>query len=424
MFRYGGPIKEGVMSGIREPKKNGGLSKQFGTGLVGDERYPKTGGREHHLAVLPFLGLNALRQGAMRLGSRYVMPLLRRQTGSIGPGTVKVRTLPPMTAGRNLPQNIKNVEKLGPPQATFEPTWLGRDPLVRTIGATGKAIFNPTVGGWAGKGVRFATSPSTLIIGGLYYANGRWFNKDGTPANKEDIAAAKASTGGPPGGGDPGMQGDGSFFAEQAEKEANIAKQKAFNKRIQKYRDIMDIKGMNKEAAYKSLVDASKLIQESGDFKGDIKSGKLINQVIQAASKQFDKPSKTSDAINTLILQNELKKDLESETNKDKKTLLKKQIQIADKTLAGDTFEEIITERIKKGDAPTGNTLATILRATKGIDAKVIPSSKLGEGQDPISFLTAQVAQAQKDGTLQPGAFVISDRVLIVDEQGNITPLL
>ena len=52
MFRYGGPIKEGVMSGIRETKKNGGLSKQFNTGLVGDERYPKTDGREHHVAVL------------------------------------------------------------------------------------------------------------------------------------------------------------------------------------------------------------------------------------------------------------------------------------------------------------------------------------------------------------------------------------
>ena len=24
MFRYGGPIKQGVMNGIREPKKNGG----------------------------------------------------------------------------------------------------------------------------------------------------------------------------------------------------------------------------------------------------------------------------------------------------------------------------------------------------------------------------------------------------------------
>ena len=28
MFRYGGPIKEGVMSGIREPKKNGGSMTQ------------------------------------------------------------------------------------------------------------------------------------------------------------------------------------------------------------------------------------------------------------------------------------------------------------------------------------------------------------------------------------------------------------
>ena len=27
MFRYGGPIKEGVMSGIREPKKSGGVEK-------------------------------------------------------------------------------------------------------------------------------------------------------------------------------------------------------------------------------------------------------------------------------------------------------------------------------------------------------------------------------------------------------------
>jgi hypothetical protein len=419
MFRYGGPIKQGIMSGIREPKRNGGSMTQ--------RVQPSTDGSRPGYAgpaAIPLMiGLNALRQGAMRLGSRYIMPMLRKQTGSIGAGTVKIPGKVG-TKGRFLPQNVKNVEKLGPPQATFEPTWLGRDPLVRTIGATGKAIFNPTVGGWAGKGVRFATSPSTLIIGGLYYANGRWFNKDGSPANENDIAAAKASTGGPPGGGDQGMQGTGEWFAAEAEKESNIAKQKAWDNRIKKYRDIMDIKGMNKEAAYNSLIDASKLIQESGDFKGDIKSGKLINQVIQAASKQFDKPSKTSDAINTLILQNELKKDLESETNKDKKTLLKKQIQIADKTLEGATFSEVITDRIKRGEVPTGNTLATILRATEGIDAKVIPSSKLGEGEDPISFLTKQVDQAKKDGTLQPGAVVISSRVLIVDEEGNITPFL
>ena len=63
MFNMGGPIKQGVMHGIREPKKHGGLSKQFNTGLVGDERYPKTKGREHHLGFLaaaPWL-MNAYR---------------------------------------------------------------------------------------------------------------------------------------------------------------------------------------------------------------------------------------------------------------------------------------------------------------------------------------------------------------------------
>ena len=60
MFRYGGPIKEGVMSGIREPKKNGGsMSESQGKNLVGDPVYPKTGGREHHFAF-GGLGIGAL----------------------------------------------------------------------------------------------------------------------------------------------------------------------------------------------------------------------------------------------------------------------------------------------------------------------------------------------------------------------------
>ena len=47
MFRYGGPIKEGVMNGIREPKRNGGpMVKQ--AALVGNPAYPQTAGREHH----------------------------------------------------------------------------------------------------------------------------------------------------------------------------------------------------------------------------------------------------------------------------------------------------------------------------------------------------------------------------------------
>jgi hypothetical protein len=57
MFRYGGPIKEGVMSGIREPKKNGGsMANNEGpsrVALVGNPIYPKgPDGRTNH--VVPF----------------------------------------------------------------------------------------------------------------------------------------------------------------------------------------------------------------------------------------------------------------------------------------------------------------------------------------------------------------------------------
>ena len=59
MFKYGGPIKEGIMSGMKD---------NTGTGLVGDRRYPKTDGRSHHVAVAPFIGpaIQALRIGAQR----------------------------------------------------------------------------------------------------------------------------------------------------------------------------------------------------------------------------------------------------------------------------------------------------------------------------------------------------------------------
>jgi hypothetical protein len=47
MFRYGGPIKEGIMSGIREPKRNGGSMMGNNEGprraaLVGNPVYPQT----------------------------------------------------------------------------------------------------------------------------------------------------------------------------------------------------------------------------------------------------------------------------------------------------------------------------------------------------------------------------------------------
>jgi len=425
MFRYGGPIKEGVMSGIREPHRNG---QRVGAGLVGDQRYPRTDGREHHAVVsgtiATGLGLNALRLGAMRLGARYIPKMVqgaKRIFGTTTPAKFTRTNVRP--TGLNAAGDYSPVVST---PAKFNPNWLGRDPLVRTVGGAGKAIFNPTVGGWAGTAARVATAPTTLI-GGLWYANGKWFNKDGSPANKKSIAKAKESTGGPPGGGDPGMQGTGEWFAAEAEKEAKIAKQKEWNNRIKKYRDIMDIKGMNKEAAYKSLIDASKLIQESGDFKGDIRSGKLINQVIQAASKQFDKPAKTSDAINTLILQNELKKDLSAETDALDKAYKQSAILLNEKKLAGESLSETINASYQRtGQFPSGATLAGVAR-TKGIDAQVLPTKDIPKDTEALDYIVSIITESHTNpekSPFPPGDYVIKDRLITVDETGKVTPLI
>ena len=74
MFKYGGPIKEGIMKGMKD---GGSLSPQFNTGLVGDERYPKTGGREHHFAFLAPLAFNVARTALMPLGRLAMQKALR-----------------------------------------------------------------------------------------------------------------------------------------------------------------------------------------------------------------------------------------------------------------------------------------------------------------------------------------------------------
>ena len=97
MFRYGGPIKEGVMNGIREPKRNGGsMGNDEGprrAALVGNPIYPKgpDGRTGHFVPVAIGLGLRGAGAIAARLAARklktemltpknynkYVKPLLR-----------------------------------------------------------------------------------------------------------------------------------------------------------------------------------------------------------------------------------------------------------------------------------------------------------------------------------------------------------
>ena len=419
MFRYGGPIKEGVMSGIREPKKNGGSmreAQQWNT--VGSPVFPKDkSGRAHHWLPAAY-GIGAIgtrllpwaMRGA-RAGWKYLKPtsiprnIVTKSKSNLPigmRGTMGSRTT--LTPRSNWQMSKEWMKK--------NPGWTATGAL-SAYNAPGTYETGKGTAGLAWKGIKQAAD---LAVPDWIWDQDKW-EKERAEKLKPPVGTVYPN--------EPSVE---EKIEEVIDPEAaRLAKQKEWNNRIKKYRDIMDIKGMNKQAAYKSLVDASKLIQESQDFKGDIKSGKLINQVIQAASKQFDKPKATSDAINTLILQNELKKDLSAETDALDKEYKRGRIAVDKKALAGTSLnEEISAYRNKHGKNPTATKLEGIL-LDKSIPVEAVADTvqvdaHIKNGGDEVSFMESIVeANTEQGKPVTPGVYVVKDKIIVIDENGNVT---
>ena len=453
MFRYGGPIKEGVMSGIREPKRNGGsMGEPQAINTVGSPLSPMSSdGRANY--ALPLLGIGAgiarvaplaLRYG--RAGLNQLKNLFGRTrqvqgpTGVVTPGTTTFsrasRRIPssgPYTGVQSTttgPKVIAGGEGLG---SAFVPTpvgsYLGRDPTVRLIGGTYKAITDPRVTGLIAKGARVVFSPTGAATG-LYFANGKYFNKNNeeveAPENAGDLKIGEKVT------------SKSGALSGQISKEEFAKKQK--EERIANYRKIMNIEGMKKDAAYDSLIDASKLVTDSQDFKGDLKSGKLINNIIQATSKQFDKPKQTEQSINALILKNELANNATSTKLKDliaigidtpkkqeaylrtqlgqpsnlgaAKAIMAKTAQGADNIAAG--AAELMFPGEYRGDIIDKKIFEDILEKVK----KDPKNKKLRPNQIIESIISGE---AQSKG-YPPGKYTVPGGVIVnIDENSNAT---
>ena len=374
MFRYGGPIKEGVMSGIREPKKNGGLSKQFNTGLVGDERYPKTEGREHHFAFLAPAAMAAARflPAAYRgfKASRAYTPMSKNL--GIG-GRLKDIFLPSKGLSAGSIQGGSTASRAKYIKDTMAPigkgegagfkvgSFLRRNPITTASLLPQAAAGTYAVGSGAVKAVPgLAKGYIDALIPGesifkepLPNITGKNNIQDTNRDDRKKIVS-----------GDASKKGGGAEMSAEERRAKNV----------ERYRDIMDIKGMNKDAAYNSLIAASQAINESGDFKGDIKSGKLINQIIQATSKQFDKPKQTKDAIDTLILKGEIEKDIK----------------------ASDPSTEILN-RLREVDIKTKQKA---LKGNSFAEAKAIMRKAGSKGQNEITDAAKSLEDVNYQGTL------------------------
>ena len=373
MFRYGGPIKEGIMNGIKEPRQN---YKEAGP-VKNEYKFSETPVAKGATDFVNY-GPNSLIAGAYDLGA---VPLntLGRMFG-YNPGFSGTKFVDSFTGG-NFSKN----------------TGYDRD----------KASFIFSTD--AKKG--FTTPSMNKKISDIVD------NKDTKPKKikktpeqilleKENATLAKAE------------------FAD---------KEKA--RRLENYRKIMDIEGMNKDAAYDSLIAASQAIQETPDFKGGIKDGSLINKMIQGASKAYDKPKDTKDAINTLILKSQMAADTPSTALKD---LIALGIDTPEKqemylrTKMGlpvnlGAAKAVATKSGAIGDAITiqaaqsmyGDDYKGVIMDKDTFKKRFEEATDKGAGR-PNEIITGLIADEARTNEYPPGKYSVGDVVVTIDEEFNV----
>ena len=443
MFKNGGPIKEGIMSGMQEPQA---------INTVGNNANRDMMGREKHAFFLPFLGANALRAGAMRMAPRAIQGIknlfgttkqFQGPVGSFTPGKLVASQMkkPPRIPSSGSYQGVKFTRTPGstspsgaPMGEQFVPNFLGRDPTVRLVGGTYKAVTNPRVTGLAGKAARVVFSPTGLVTG-AFYAGGKFFDSDGNEIDKKTAdeaglyAGDKVGTSGAPGGGDPGM-----FLTPKEKKLSTEQKDKLVSDRIEanrkRYYKLMGIDKMNKNAAYDSLIDASKIIQEEGgDLKGSLKSGTLQNRIIQAISGNLDKSADLKKQIDAAILKGEITKDINLSDPTKQADLAYKKVatEKIQKDLSGGSLIDniLVGAKAAGGSNSTSNVYNSVLKTYKTqpiVLADTAETIKLRKGDDYTNdtALVKEIVDAQNKG---PGIYIIDKTAVYIDEQGNASTL-
>jgi hypothetical protein len=176
-----------------------------------------------------------------------------------------------------------------------------------------------------------------------------------------------------------------------------------------------------KDAAYNALIDAGRMVSERGTLEAKNIGRELIDPIVAATSARFDKPEQIREAVGLM----QVKADIQKEMTKDETELANKvkrmNLRIGEKTLAGDTLSETIEKyRLRQG-TPTGETLAAIARG-EGIEAKVL-YEKVPKNTDALEHIIDIVTKSHEDGKpFPPGDYVIKDRVISIDAEGNVKP--
>ena len=382
MFNMGGPIKQGIMHGIREPYAHGTRAA-----LVGNPIFPKDKtGRAHHMN--PY----ALAATGVARVAPSVAPHVKRGYEAFknifrGTPTGQVPGWAPLTTG----QKIKS--------------WFASAPAGKYLAGSPEGRLLSGGAGWAGaagkkigsvlKGA--AKSPLTVGAGAWYgvpWAGKKLFGGD----DEADAVTGVMKPGGYP---------EGTGTGKGKGKELTSAERDAFAKsqreaRLNKYLQMMGYDQSKKTAIADALIDASKIVSDRGTLDRKNITGELISPIIQAASKRLDKPQQIREAVGLMAAKAEIEKDLNKEKDVLAKTLTQRRIDKLDQEL-GSGFEDDLRALVASRKEKVGKKqLERFARLT---------ADKYG---DTFTVVT--------DATVignEPGVYMVEDKIFRVDDDGQ-----
>ena len=435
MFRYGGPIKEGIMKGMKEPQA-------FNT--VGSPVFPKDASGRSQYALpaillaaarfLPAVGRGIMMKGTPRAPGtasffRNLLPTGRFRTVAgkqkdpspdfiKGDPTAFSGTTAPRTLG--LGEAFKNPELIGKAIRENPFTAAGLLPLAGIgteligRGAVGAAKMTPdALRAYANAVIPFA-DPFT--------------KKEEVPTKDDGTGLKRAdpkdkNVGTVTGTTAPGQAGGTTVKSDAEKQQINEAR---IQETKDKYYKLMGIDKMNKDAVYDSLIDASKIVQEEGaDLKGSIRSGNLQNRIIQAISQNLDKSADLKKQIDAAVLKGEIEKDIkradpDTAINREYK---QSQIDLAKRKLEGPSAADVISQATIDGKTiVTSNTLEQVLRGFGRDVDYTFPDDKFDKWQknnkkkDEIDYLQENFS------TLEDGLYVVNKKAFEIKD-GTVFPV-
>jgi hypothetical protein len=405
MFRYGGPIKEGIMTGMKEPVKRQAA-------LVGDPVFPKAeDGRAKHFLQIPLaIGAAALRFApAAYRGFKAARTFAPGKLGTTGRlkdifTPKKGLGLEMGKAGEGAGFRIGSLIRQNPFLAASTPT-LAYDAARIGGPAAGeglKAIANFLV-----PGTRF--DPFKDKKEEVPTGDGTGLKRGDKSKNVGDTSVTGTTK--------PGEAGGTTVKSDAEKQQINEAR---INETKQKYYKLMGIDKMNKDAVYDSLIDASKIVSEEGaDLKGSIRSGNLQNRIIQAISGQLDKSAALKRQIDAAVLKGEIEKDIKQSDPSAAVDLAYKRAATKkiEKDLKGPSAADIMAKaEIDGKNIVTSNTLTSVLSGLGQDvdytfpDDKYAKWEKNNQGKDEIDYLT------ENYGSLDDGLYVVNKKAVEVKD--------